>query len=76
MSAPTMSAADVAAHEAASYVRRPRKVLAATSAGHPRGSWPAEEQAQQFRDAGIPATVVQDFPTDRFLVVVPEQSDD
>ena len=50
-----------------------RTVLAATSAGHPRGSWPAEEQAQAFRDAGIPATVVQDFPTDRFLVVVPDQ---
>ena len=50
-----------------------RTVLAETSAGHPRGSWPAEEQAQQFRDAGIPATVVQDFPTDRFLVVVPDQ---
>jgi hypothetical protein len=53
-----------------------RRILAETSAGHPRGSWPAEEQAQQFRDQGIPATVVQDFRTDRFLVVVPEQSDD
>lgn len=53
-----------------------RRILAETQAGHPRGSWPAEEQAQAFRDAGIPATVVQDFRTDRFLVVVPEQSDD
>lgn len=50
-----------------------RRILAETSAGHPRGHLPAEEQAQAFRDQGIPATVVQDFPTDRFLVVVPEQ---
>jgi len=48
-----------------------RTVLAETPAGHPRGSWPAEEQAKAFRDAGIPATVVQDFDTDRFLVVTP-----
>lgn len=46
-----------------------RTVLAETPAGHPRGSWPAEEQAQAFRDQGIPATVVMDQPTDRFLVV-------
>ena len=50
-----------------------RRILAATSAGHPRGSWPAEEQAQTFRDQGIPATVVADIRTDRFLVVVPDQ---
>lgn len=49
-----------------------RKVLAESPAGHPRGSWPTEEQAQQFRDQGIPATVVQDLPGDRFLVVVPD----
>lgn len=49
-----------------------REILAATPASHPRGSWPAEEQAQQFRDAGIPATVVQDIDTDRFLVVPDE----
>lgn len=46
-----------------------REVLAEFSAGHPRGSWPAEERAQQLRDAGTPATVVQDIRTDRFLVV-------
>jgi hypothetical protein len=50
-----------------------RRILAETSAGHPRGSWPAEEQAQAFRDQGIPATVVADIRTDRFLVVVPDQ---
>lgn len=50
-----------------------REILAATSAGHPRGSWPAEELAKQFRDQGVPATVVQDLPSDRFLVVVPDQ---
>jgi hypothetical protein len=48
------------------------KVLAESPAGHPRGSWPAEEQAQQFRDQGIPVTVVQDLPGDRFLVVTTE----
>lgn len=52
-----------------------REVLAETSAGHPRGSWPAEEQAQKFRDQGIPATVVMDQQSDRFLVVVPTEDD-
>lgn len=52
-----------------------RKILAETPGGHPRGSWPAEEQAQQFRDQGIPATVVMDQPTDRFLIVVPDGGD-
>lgn len=46
-----------------------REVLASTPAGHPRGHFPAEEQAQEFRDQGIPVTVVQDLPGDRFLVV-------
>lgn len=46
-----------------------REILAESSAGHPRGHLPAEELAQQFREAGIPATVVQDLPGDRFLVV-------
>lgn len=49
-----------------------REILASTQASHPRGSWPAEEQAQQFRDQGIPVTVVMDQPTDRFLVVAEE----
>ncbi|MFE2297930.1 hypothetical protein ACFXAW_07015 [Streptomyces sp. NPDC059445] len=45
------------------------EVLASTSAGHPRGSWPAEEQAQTFRNQGIPVTVIMDRDSDRFLVV-------
>lgn len=52
-----------------------RTVLAETPAGHPRGSWPAEELADRFRRKGIPATVVQDFRADRFLVVVPDQGE-
>ncbi|MCX4596134.1 hypothetical protein OG819_42735 [Streptomyces sp. NBC_01549] len=48
------------------------KILAETQAGHPRGQFPAEEQAQEFRDQGIPATVVQDLPGDRFLVIADE----
>lgn len=46
-----------------------REILASTQASHPRGSWPAEEQAQAFRDAGIPATVVMDLDSDQLLVV-------
>lgn len=49
-----------------------RKILAATQAGHPRGQFPAEELAREFRDNGIPATVVQDLPGDRFLVITDE----
>jgi hypothetical protein len=52
-----------------------RQILATSPASHPRGSWPAEEQAKVFRDQGIPATVVQDIRTDRFLVVVPDGGD-
>ncbi|MFL6096014.1 MAG: hypothetical protein ACJ71Y_11250 [Blastococcus sp.] len=50
-----------------------REILDWTPASHPRGSWPAEELAQQFRDQGMPATVVADIRSDRFLVVVPDQ---
>jgi translation initiation factor 2B subunit (eIF-2B alpha/beta/delta family) len=46
-----------------------REILASTEAGHPRGSWPAEEQAQTLRAQGIPVTVVMDQASDRFLVV-------
>lgn len=46
-----------------------REVLADFPAGGPRGSWPAEEKAQQLRQAGTPATVVQDIDRDLFLVV-------
>ena len=51
-----------------------REILDWTPAGHPRGVFPAEELAQQFREQGVPATVVQDFPTDRFLVVAPAEA--
>lgn len=63
---PPLSAADRAAHELASYVR---PVLAEFPAGHPRGSWPAEERAAQLTAAGTPATVRMDQPGDRFIVV-------
>jgi len=51
-----------------------RKVLATSPMGHPRGSRPAEEQAKAFREQGIPATVVAEIRTDRFLVIVEEAS--
>jgi hypothetical protein len=51
----------------------PQEILAATPAGHPRGQFPAEEQAETFRAAGIPVTVVQDLPGDRFLVVTSDE---
>lgn len=50
-----------------------RTVLATSPMGHPRGSRPAEEQAQRFRAQGIPATVVAEDADGSFLVVVPEQ---
>lgn len=49
------------------------RILAESPAGHPRGQFPAEEQAQQFRDNGIPVTVVMHQPTDRFLVITDEE---
>ncbi|QCX81222.1 hypothetical protein C9F11_38195 [Streptomyces sp. YIM 121038] len=64
-----MSPADVAAHEAASYVRRPRRVLARFPAGGPRGSWPAEREAERLRREGVPAEVRMDLVSDSFLVV-------
>ena len=48
-----------------------REVLADFPAGGPRGSWPAEEKAQQLRNAGTPAEVVMDLDADRFIVVTP-----
>lgn len=50
-----------------------REILAESPASHPRGSWPAEEMARQFREQGVPATVVADIRTDRFLIVVPAE---
>lgn len=49
-----------------------REILADFPAGGPRGSWPAEEKAAELNASGIPATVVQDIRTDRFLVVPPK----
>lgn len=49
-----------------------RKILDWSPAGHPRGSWPAEEKAKAFRDQGIPAAVIAELRTDRFLVVAPD----
>ncbi|MEV0556265.1 hypothetical protein AB0I27_22785 [Streptomyces sp. NPDC050597] len=46
-----------------------REILDSFPAGGPRGSWPAEEKAQQLRQSGTPAEVVMDLPSDRFLVV-------
>lgn len=46
-----------------------RQILAAFSAGAPRGSWPAEEKAAELRRQGRDAHVVMDLPSDKFLVV-------
>lgn len=46
------------------------ETLASFPAGSPRGSWPAEEKAAEFRNQGQPATVVMDLPSDSFLVIV------
>ncbi|MBM4819793.1 MULTISPECIES: hypothetical protein [Streptomyces] len=48
----------------------PRTVLRRFPAGGPRGSWPAEEFAQQQRRDGVAAEVVMDLASDSFLVVV------
>lgn len=48
-------------------------VLAKFPAGAPRGSWPAEEYAQERRNEGQPAEVIMDLATDDFLVVVVNQ---
>ncbi|MEH0422420.1 hypothetical protein [Streptomyces sp. B21-083] len=47
-----------------------RKVLERFPAGGPRGSWPAEEFAQERRLEGQAAEVVMDLATDTFLVIV------
>lgn len=49
-----------------------RVILDSFPASHPRGSWPAEEAAQQLRLAGQPAEVVMDLKSDAFLVVPPK----
>lgn len=47
-----------------------QQVLGRFPAGAPRGSWPAEEFAEQQRRAGVWAEVVMDLDSDAFLVVV------
>lgn len=46
-----------------------RTVLERFPAGHPRGSWPADEYAATQRAQGIDAQVVMDLGSDQFLVV-------
>ncbi|MEU6285018.1 hypothetical protein [Streptomyces sp. NPDC047028] len=46
-----------------------RTVLETFPAGHPRGSWPADEYAAAQRAQGTEAHVVMDLGTDQFLVV-------
>ncbi|MEU7088081.1 hypothetical protein [Streptomyces achromogenes] len=47
-----------------------RTVLERFPAGHPRGSWPADEYATAQRAQGTPgARVVMDLATDSFLVI-------
>lgn len=46
------------------------KVLFSSPAGHPRGSRPADERADQERHAGNQdAEVIMDLPSDTFRVV-------
>ncbi|MEU3774220.1 hypothetical protein AB0F11_13630 [Streptomyces sp. NPDC032472] len=46
-----------------------RTVLERFPAGHPRGSWPADEYAAAQRAQGTEARVVMDLASDQFLVV-------
>ncbi|MEV6726678.1 hypothetical protein AB0M94_37800 [Streptomyces xanthochromogenes] len=46
-----------------------RMVLERFPAGHPRGSWPADEYAAAQRTQGTDAYVVMDLGSDQFLVV-------
>ncbi|MGW3491370.1 hypothetical protein [Streptomyces sp. NPDC001054] len=46
-----------------------RTVLGRFPAGHPRGSWPADEYAAAQRTQGLDAHVVMDLGSDQFLVV-------
>lgn len=55
-------------------VRPPKKhpqgavVLGRFPASHPRGSWPAEEYAEQRRAEGLNVTVVMNLREDAFFV--------
>ncbi|MER7826928.1 hypothetical protein ABTX85_30710 [Streptomyces sp. NPDC096097] len=46
-----------------------RTVLEPFPAGHPRGSWPADEYVAAQRAQGTEARVVMDLANDQFLVV-------
>jgi hypothetical protein len=46
-----------------------RTVLERFSAGHPRGSKPADEYAARQQAQGQPARVVMDMSSDEFLVI-------
>ncbi|WP_331760788.1 hypothetical protein [Streptomyces sp. NBC_01238] len=46
-----------------------RTVLERFPAGHPRGSWPADEYAAAQRAQGRDARVVMDLASDQFLEV-------
>jgi len=59
----------------ATMVKPARRILQRFPAGGPRGSWPAEEFAHARRMEGLPAEVVMDLASDRFLVVVPSEGD-
>ncbi|MFD4596762.1 hypothetical protein ACFWPQ_01890 [Streptomyces sp. NPDC058464] len=50
-----------------------RVIYAEFPQGHPRGSWPAEEEAARLVADGIPATVVARIDTDQLLVVSPAE---
>ncbi|MGW2213229.1 hypothetical protein [Streptomyces sp. NPDC001781] len=51
------------------------KVLFSSPAGHPRGSRPADEQADKERAAGTSdAEVIMDLKSDTFQVVTGRQS--
>ncbi|MDV5143233.1 hypothetical protein R1T08_02640 [Streptomyces sp. SBC-4] len=46
-----------------------RTVLERFPAGHPRGSWPADEYAAAQRARGTEDRGVMDLTTDQFLVI-------
>lgn len=48
-------------------------VVFQSPAGHPRGSWPAEEKAAEIRAAGGEAQVKMDPAGDTFRVHVPDE---
>lgn len=47
-------------------------VVYSISAGNPRGSWPADEKAQEIRDSGGSAEVKMNPADDSFRVHVPD----